>query len=207
MDHSENGDELLERIRQGDAGAQEELLRLVRPRLVQIVRARMDPRLRGRVDPSDVVQETLADAHKHLDDYLRDRPLPLVLWLRKLACNHLVDLHRQHVLAQKRSVLREARHKFGSLSEEAAGELSDLLIADNTSPSLAARREELRLRLLTALQEMSEKDREVLTLRHLEGLTVLEIAAVLGVTESAVKVRHFRALNRIRLALGEASHD
>src|SRR5688572_8086145 len=122
MDDSDSGDELLERIRQGDIGAEEDLLRLVRPRLVKIIRARMDPRLRGRVDPSDVVQEALADAHKHLDDYLRDRPLPLFPWLRKLACNHLVDLHRQHVLAQKRSVLREEGRKggggFGSLNEE-----------------------------------------------------------------------------------------
>jgi len=193
-------DQLLQSARQGDADARAELFRHFRARLIHIVALRMDTRLRGRIDPSDVVQEALAEAHQHLDGYLDDRPLPFFLWLRKLTCNHLVDLYRQHVVAQKRSVLRE-EVSHPALPDESAVELADRLAADSTSPSSAAQQGELRLRVLTLLQELSDNDREILTLRYLEGLTVEEIAAVLDLSVSAVKVRHFRAVERLRQRL------
>src|SRR5581483_4179215 len=154
----------------GDADARAELFRHFRARLVHIVALRMDARLRGRIDPSDVVQEALADAHLSLDDYLHDQPLPFFLWLRKLACNHLVDLYRQHIVAKKRSVLRE-EVPGPALSNESAVELADRLAASGPSPSSAVRKDEMRLRVLALLQELSEHDREILTLRYLEGLT------------------------------------
>ena len=199
-------EELLLRARQGDSTAQQNLLGRYRPRLVQIITARMDRRLRGRVDPSDVVQEALVEAHQNLDNYLRDCPLPFFPWLRKLAWNRLVDLFRQHVRAQKRSVLREELPQL-ALPEESVLELSERLVAGNTSPSDAAGRQELRLRVLAVLQHLSDNDREVLTLRYLEGLTAEETAAVLGISESAAKVRHFRALERVRRQLEDSDED
>ncbi|HEV2949527.1 MAG TPA: sigma-70 family RNA polymerase sigma factor, partial [Gemmataceae bacterium] len=49
-----------------------------------------------------------------------------------------------------------------------------------------------------ALDKLSERDREVLVLRYLEGLSTRETAAVLGIREGAAKVRHLRALERLR---------
>ena len=59
------------------------------------------------MDPSDVVQEALAEATQHFDEYLRTRPLPFSAWLRQFAWQRLVKLHRHHIRAQKRSVSRE----------------------------------------------------------------------------------------------------
>jgi RNA polymerase sigma-70 factor (ECF subfamily) len=64
-------------------------------------------------------------------------------------------------------------------------------------------REELRLRVRRALGRLGERDREVLVLRYLEQLSVCEIAAVLGVSEGAVKTRHARALLRLEALLGD----
>ena len=55
----------------------------------------------------------------------------------------------------------------------------------------------------SALDRLSERDRELLALRHLEMLSIREIAGVLGISEGAVKVRHVRALERLRDLLGE----
>src|SRR5437016_4375861 len=100
-------DRLIELASQGDRGAGEQLLVRHRSRLRKMISLRLDRRMAARIDPSDVVQEVLAEAAQKLPDYLRERPLPFYPWLRKIAWERLVDLYRQHVQAQKRSVKRE----------------------------------------------------------------------------------------------------
>src|SRR5262249_22618301 len=156
-------------------------------RLTHMVRVRMDRRLAARVDPSDVVQEALADAAQKLSGYLRQRPVPFYPWLRRLAWEHLVRLHQHHLHPTKRSVLRE---QVPALPDESAMELARRLLGSATSPSRQLLRKELRRRVQDALGQLSERDREVLVLRYLEGLSVKETAAVLASTEGAVKVRH-----------------
>ena len=58
-----------------------------------------------------------------------------------------------------------------------------------------------------ALESLKPSDREVLELRYLEGLSNFEAAAVLGVGESAVGMRHIRALERLRHLLGEDAEE
>src|SRR5271156_997477 len=94
---------LINRAGQGDVTARHELLDRYRDYLRRMVATRLDRRLAPRVDPSDIVQETLADAAERLDDYLRDRPLPFHGWLRQLAGEHVIQTHRRHVGAQRRS--------------------------------------------------------------------------------------------------------
>ncbi len=86
-------DVLVGQARDGDPHARELLLDHCRSRLRRMVAARLDPRLAARVDPSDVVQETLAEADRKLDAYLRDIPLPFFPWLRRLAWERLAKLH------------------------------------------------------------------------------------------------------------------
>ena len=199
-------DELLRRTAQGDRQARHALLSRHRHRLKNMVALRLDRRLAARVDASDVVQEVLLEAAQGLDDYLRERPLPFYPWLRQLACDHLIDLHRRHLRAQKRSVKREvplAPH----LSDASAMQLADRMLARQSSPSDRAIRRELRQRLQAALDRLDEQDREVLVLRHLEQLSTRETAAVLGIREGAVKTRHLRALERLRVLLEALSSE
>lgn len=192
--------ELLRQARLGDADARQQLLEQHRQRLRQMVAVRIDPRLSARVDPSDVVQEALADANAQLDNYLRDQPLPLYPWLRQFAWERLVDLHRRHVQAQKRSVAREERLGM-SLSGGSCQVLADRLLSAETSPSVRLMRNELRDRVREALDQLPARDREVLVLRHLEELSTAEVAAVVGSTPGAVMTRHTRALGRLRRLL------
>src|SRR5690349_19805955 len=194
-------EELLDRVAHGDGGARQRLLARHRARLRRMIALRLDRRLAARVDPSDVVQEALADAARKLSAYVRDRPLPFYPWLRRLAWERLIKLHRRHITADRRSVTRE---DDWALPDESAAELASRLVSPGSSPSRRAVRAEVQGRVRAVLEQLGERDREVLVLRYLEQLSTREVAEVLGITEGAVKVRHFRALERLRAVLGDA---
>jgi RNA polymerase sigma-70 factor (ECF subfamily) len=199
-------EELIERARRGDDPARQALLARHRARLRRMVAVRMDPVLAARVDPSDVMQEVLAEAHRTLDDYLRDRPLPFYPWLRRLAWERLSKLHRYHVRASKRSLLREGFEDLG-LPDQSALALAERLVAGGTSPSRHLLREEMRDRVRAALASLGERDREVLVLRFLEGLSTSETAIVLDLSEGAVKSRVMRAVARFRDLLDDRGEN
>jgi RNA polymerase sigma-70 factor (ECF subfamily) len=197
-------DALLDRAAGGDDSARQHLLARHRTRLKRMVAVRMDRRLAARIDPSDVVQEVLAEADRGLGDYLRRRPVAFYPWLRQLAWDRLVELHRKHVRAQRRTVNREEPGGLG-LPDESAVELAQRLFDRGGSPSERLVRQEMRGRVRAAIADLAERDREVLVLRHLEQLTTAQTAAVLGISPAAVKARHVRALDRLerRLRGGE----
>src|ERR1700694_5691845 len=94
---------LLDRLRQGDRQALDQLLERYRPRMRALIAARLDNRVRARIDPSDIVQEAQLDIARRIDDYLRREPMPFHLWARKTAYERLLNLQREH-RARKRSV-------------------------------------------------------------------------------------------------------
>jgi RNA polymerase sigma-70 factor (ECF subfamily) len=190
-------DELLRRTCQGNAGARDQLLGRHRSRLKKLVAYHLDRRLAARVDPSDVVQDVLIEAARKLPEYMRDRPLPFYPWLRQIAWDRLVEMHRQHVQARKRDVRREEPGAL-ALPDESLAELAGRLVTSATSPSQRLLRKEIQERVRAALKRLSSRDREVLELRHLEQLSVAETAAVLGISQAAVKTRHLRALQRLQ---------
>jgi RNA polymerase sigma-70 factor, ECF subfamily len=196
-------DELLRKASGGGPDL-ELLLERHRNRLRRMVAFRLDRRLASLVDPSDVVQEALADASHKLHEFLRDRPLPFYPWLRQLAWERIIQLHRRHLRTQKRAVTREVRLDF-PLPDESAILLAGRLAASGTSPSQRLLRDEQGRRLRELLEQLRPIDREVLVMCYLEELDFGEIAAALGITENATKVRHFRALERVRKVL--EGHD
>jgi RNA polymerase sigma-70 factor, ECF subfamily len=198
--------QLIEQATRGDGQACHDLLVRHQSRLRQMVVVRMDRQLAARVDPSDVVQDALAEAHRTMDDYLRRRPLPFYPWLRRLAWQRLIQLHRQHVEAGKRNLLRERGMDLG-LPDQSAMMLANRLIASGTSPSRHAIREETRDRVRAALDELTPRDREVLVLRFLEQLSTAETAAVLEIGEGAVRSRLMRAVLRFRNLLDDVKVD
>jgi RNA polymerase sigma-70 factor, ECF subfamily len=197
MDPDET-DRLLRDAARGDQAALRSLLELHRERLRRMVALRLDSRLSARVDASDVVQEALIDAARKLPDYERDRPLPFYPWLHRLAAEQVALVHRKHRQGT-RSVGRE--HHALAWSDDSARLLVDHLVDSDATPGHDLVREERRERVRDALNRLARPDREVLVLRYLEDLKFPEIAAILEIGESAAKMRHLRAIERIRSVL------
>ena len=201
MSNSENASDLLIRRAQGgDDSAMQELLTMYRDRLRRMVGTRLDPRLTARVDPSDIVQDALLEASRKLPDYLSTRPISFYPWLRQIAWEQLVHVHVRHLEVQKRSVRREARWS-PNLSDQSMMELVRTLAASGSSPSEHVAAVEMRRRVRAALDELPDKEREVLVLRYLEQVSTSEIAEIMGITKESVKTRHFRAVRKLNLIL------
>lgn len=189
-------EQLLVRLERGDSRALDQLVASHRAYLKRVIELRMEEALRGRVDPSDIVQETQLVVARRIDDFLRRRPTSFRLWIRRKALEKLVDLRRRH-LAEKRSVKRELR-----LSDASSLEIARRLI--DGRPSEALQRKELADQVRAAIQQMSDIDREVLLLRHVEELTNGEVADLLQIDPATARKRHGRAVRRLGNQLAEA---
>jgi RNA polymerase sigma-70 factor (ECF subfamily) len=194
-------EELLSRAADGDERAVAELFDLHRRRLKQMVRLRLDRRLQGRVDPSDVLQDAFIDLTEQLPNYLSRREMPFFLWLRLMAGQRLMRVHRQHFGAAMRDVGREVSLYKGALPQASSMSLAAQILGRVTTASQAAIRAERQLQLQTALNGMDEMDREIIALRHFEELTNTEAAAVLGLSKAAASNRYTRALTRLQAIL------
>jgi RNA polymerase sigma-70 factor (ECF subfamily) len=194
-------DELLARARAGEAEAVERLLTAQREPLRRMIGARLDPALAARVDASDVVQDVLIEAHGRLNDYLRNPVMPFHLWLRHIAKDHVIDAHRRHRQAQRRSLDREQPIAPAVLADHSSFELAGQLLDREPTPATAAVRHELQARLQVAITALEDDDREVILMRHAEQLSNQEVAAVLGLTEAAASMRYLRAVRRLRATL------
>jgi len=192
-------DECLVRARNGDRDALLTLFAHEEARIRRMVELRLDPALRRRVDPSDVVQEAWIDAAARFEGWCARTTLPFQAWLRLVAAEALARVHRQHLGAHMRDALREVR--VDSRPSIGADALAEAFVTSQTTPTQAVRREEVRTRVLEALSELDEVDREIVALRHFEGLSNEEAAAELAIEPAAASKRFLRALVRLRPAL------
>jgi RNA polymerase sigma-70 factor, ECF subfamily len=187
---------LLDRIEQGDRSAVEVLLSRSRAGLRAFVRARLDPELGTRLDPSDVVQETQMELARRLPEFLRQRPMPFHIWVRRKAHERLVNLRRDHRNTMRRSVAREARWP-----EHSSLLLARPFLARGPSPSEQVEAREFASRVARAVEQLPVADREILLMRHAEDLPYEEIGLVLSIEQAAARKRYGRALLRLRQVL------
>lgn len=199
--------QLLQKVKDGDQNAAEELLRQYRPRISKMVNFRIDPRIRGRVDQSDVVQETYLEVATRLPKYLEAPEAPFFLWIRSIARHKLVDAHRRHLGAQLRSVNQEISIQQANRDASSSIWLAQHLVADIDTPSRMAVRQEKVTALQNALESMSADDREILVLRHFEELSNQEAAEELGIETAAASKRFVRALQRLQVILQNLGMD
>jgi RNA polymerase sigma-70 factor (ECF subfamily) len=189
---------LLGRVRAGDRQAFGQLFARHRAYLRRLVELRLDPRLRARVDPSDVVQEAHLEALNRLPAYLERPALPFRLWLRQIASDRALKARRHHLGAARRSLGREV-----PLPEESSLVLAGRLLDGGSTPSRRLDQRELARRLRRAVAQLPEADREVVMMRHFEGLSNQEVACLLGIDPATASKRHGRAMLRLHRILFE----
>ncbi len=200
LPNSEQTQQLLNAARGGDSAAVNDLLERHRDSLRRMVQARLDKAIAQRVDASDIVQDVLLEAHGRLAEFITSGAMPFHLWLRHLAKDRMIDVHRRH-RAQRRSVSRE-QHASQPADVSSVFDLFAQISDQELTPAAASIRKEIEQRFLLALDELDEADREILLMRHCEHLGNSDVAELLGLSQPAAGMRYLRALRRLRLVLG-----
>ncbi|MGI8978233.1 MAG: sigma-70 family RNA polymerase sigma factor [Pirellulaceae bacterium] len=212
---------LLKLVSLGNEAAAARLLNLHRRRLKKMIALRIDEGLAARQDPSDVVHETILAASHKLADYAQKPDIPFYAWLRCLAWSRLVELHRQNLDDPQKADFRQGQLTPKCLSEmvkcfgppssakskpasgtggsqrEPSG--SEAAKGDEPSPS----RQKVRVCMELALSKLDPSARELLLLYYVEQLTVPEIACVLEIETGQVKLRHVKAIRKLRTLLDQ----
>ena len=183
--------ELIEKARKGDSGAFNSVVTAYRKRILGTI-----SRLIGRPeDVEDVAQEVFVRLYYSLDQ-LRT-PEVFEPWLYRLTVNACYDYLRR--------LKRRGESRMSDLSEQ------QVLMADSAAGSKRQEEESEKGRIrefVTALfQHVSEEDRLLLTLKEVEGLSLKELEQIYRVNENALKVRLFRARQRVLKAYNAASAE
>jgi RNA polymerase sigma-70 factor (ECF subfamily) len=166
-----------------------------RPYLLLLAGRQLDGRLRGRVGASDIVQQTLFEAHRNRAQFRGRTAGELAGWLRQILARNLLDVRKEHG-RDRRDVRREVA-PTGELDRSSA-QLAGLLAAPGPSPSQVAAGHEQAVRLAAALAELPDAQREALVLQHWHGWTLAQIGEQLDRSPEAVAGLLKRGLKRLR---------
>jgi len=175
-----------------------------RPYLMLLAQVQLDPRLAAKIDASDIVQQTMAEAHQTAADFRGTSDAELAGWLRRILAHNLADALRC-LRRDKRDVGRER-----SLEErlsESSQRLQHWLIADQTSPSQHAQRQERAVRLAQALAQLSAPQRDAIVLQYWHGWSLAQIGQKLDRSTAAVAGLLRRGLSQLRQTLDKQGVD
>lgn len=190
--------ELVALAQDGDRSAANQLCGLYADRVRWMVRLRMGKELRAKLESMDLVQETLAQALRGLNDFTYKNEGDFVRWLSKIAENELRgSLRRLH--AQKRDMRREARcDSHRSTATGAFAAAPDPI--RTTTPSVITSRKEDFARLEKALDALKAEYREAIILAKIEGLSFEQMGARLGKSADAARMLATRAMAALTVA-------
>jgi RNA polymerase sigma-70 factor (ECF subfamily) len=183
------------------AGEQGWELERFRDYLRLLARLQVDARLQAKLDASDIVQQTLLQAHEHRDQFQGQSEAELAGWLRTILANVLGGAIRRFG-AEARDLGRE-RALQDSLAQSSA-RIECWLAADQSSPSERVMRVEELVRLAGALAQLPADQREVIELHHLKGWPIAEVAESMSRTKPAVMGLLFRGQKKLRELMQES---
>jgi RNA polymerase sigma-70 factor (ECF subfamily) len=172
--------------------------------LLLLARMQLDPSMQGKVDLSGVVQQTLLEAHRAMDQLRQwDEPRQLA-WLRRALANNLTDEVRKLGTAA-RDVGREC--SLEAELEQSSARLEGWLASEDSPPPEQAVRNEQLLLLAEALERLPDDQRTAVEMHHLKGRPLAEVAEVLGRKKGAVATLLFRGMTRLRKDLGADARE
>lgn len=190
---------LLARAREGDDSARDELFSKCRNYVALIARTQVESWMQTKVDASDLVQQTLLEAHRGFADFRGDSEAEWLAWLRKILHHNTHDFIRQYKGTDKRRIQKEVRLQVS------AGNQSGSFFHDppghEQTPSQIIAQHEQQIELADAISQLSDDHREVIILRNLQRLPFDEIATRMERTRPAVQMLWMRAIQKLQQTL------
>jgi len=183
---------LLELAKKGDPDALGELLQSFREHLRTMAGDRISENLQARVDESDLVQQSCLSAFRNFERFAGESLPEFLAWLRQIHERNISDTIRDHAVYHKRAVSRE--QPLGDASQAPQMSRAD-------SPSHQAIQTENAAKVVAALEQLPESQREAVRLRHLEGCSLAEIAQRISRSEDATAGLVRRGLAKLRTKL------
>jgi RNA polymerase sigma-70 factor (ECF subfamily) len=194
-----NSQQLLDLARHGKADCLGKLLLHFENYLKLLVATQLDEKLRTRLNPSDIVQESYFDAHRDFEKFNGHTADEFLAWLRTILVNNMSREVERHILSAKRDVRREVRmDRLHTALERSAARMEFAFVDRASSPSAQVDRHEHAVDLANRLAELPRDYRDVLVLRHCEGLSFKEVAERMGRSAGAVRMLWLRAMEMIR---------
>jgi RNA polymerase sigma-70 factor (ECF subfamily) len=187
---------LIADARSGDQEALGELLDSYRKFVKFLARSGLHHHLQGKADPSDLAQEVCIAAHGNMADFRGQTPEEFAGWLRGILSNVLAMHLRKYLGTQKRDPRLE--QNLNASLVNASGFLQSKIAADVTSPSQHFARNEAFLQLAEALESLPEHYREVIVLRHVEGMSFADVATSMDKSVDSVEKLWVRGLAKLR---------
>jgi RNA polymerase sigma-70 factor (ECF subfamily) len=190
--------ELLERARNGDDGARDELFDRCRNYVSLLARVHIESWLQARVDPSDLVQQTLLEAYRGMGGFKGQSEGEWLAWLKQILKNNATDYIRRYKGTAKRRIQREVsiespRHG----SSQFRMDLSD----PGDSPSQLVMQYENEIQLAEAVSRLDEDYQEVILLRNVQRLSFNEVAQRMDRSRPAAQMLWLRALRKLKANL------
>lgn len=150
----------------------------------------MDDRAAARFDASDLVQQTCLSVYKRIVQFDGEEPAQFAAWLRRIHERNVRNAMRDQLHSEKRDIDREERRADG-----------DVLAARQSTPSQRAARNEESARLVSAIGLLPADEAEALRRRYLEGQSLAEAAAAMGLGKEALAWLLSRAMRNVKRRL------
>ena len=193
--------ELIRQARRGDAACRDQLFEACRSFLGFAARAQVESWMRVKVDASDLVQQTMLEAHRDFDRFQGDSEKEWLGWLRKILAHNVADFIRRYRGTAKRPVRREVPIRVTG-DTQLVGAVPEPAAPDAT-PSQELMRLDNELRVAAALDQLPTDHQEVIVLRNLQRLAFAEVAERMGRSRPAVQMLWMRAIKKLQTVMGD----
>jgi RNA polymerase sigma-70 factor (ECF subfamily) len=196
--------DLIQRCRDGDAAAREQLFNRYRHYLWLLAQGQLGRQLRAKCDPSDLVQQTLLEAHRDFPQFAGQHEGELLAWMRQILAHNLYNESRRFTVQQRDAAREVSLDQLRAGLDHSSAILGRCLAADTPPPSQAAAQREAAVRLADVMARLPEDYRTVLLLRVFEGLSAEEVAERMERSAGAIRMLQMRALTALRAEMKTA---
>jgi RNA polymerase sigma-70 factor, ECF subfamily len=165
-----------------------------------LARLQLAPHLRAKMDPSDVIQETMLDAYRSIEQFQGKQNAQFAAWLRTILARNLAMVVRKFARPGRDLQMEKS---LQAAMENSSACLENWLGDKAPSPPQLAERNERVLHLAEALAKLPDDQRLAVEMKHLDGLPVAEIAKQMNRSETSVTGLLRRGVQKMRELLDQ----